>query len=89
MTVYEITIEIRNIAVKILFRNPPAFKRICECVSIIFADHPHVEAGMTELVMSTGDELTVLNVGDRVEFTEDGEGLVGFMDLQSRTLFDD
>ena len=91
MTVYEITIEVRNLCVRILFRKPPTLGRICECISTIFADHVQVEEGMIELLLSIGDDedrrAITFEVGDRVNFTENNES-IGYMELQSRTLFD-
>lgn len=91
MIVYEITIEVRNLCVRILFREPPMLGRICECISTIFADHVQVEEGMIELLLSIGDDedrrYTPFEVGDRVNFTEDDKS-IGYMELQSRTLFD-
>lgn len=91
MIVYEITIEVRNLCVRILFREPPTLGHICHCISTIFADHVQVEEGMIELLLSIGDDddrrAITFEVGDRVNFTEDDE-TIGYMELQSRTLFD-
>lgn len=91
MTVYEITIEVQHLCVRILFTNPPTIGHICECINIIFADHTHVENGIIELLLSIGDDgnrrAITFEVGDRVNFIENDQP-IGFLELQSRTLFD-
>ena len=89
--VYEITIEVRNFCVRILFRKPPTLGRICECINTIFEGHTQVKEGMIELLLSIGDDedrrAHTFEVGDRVNFSENNEP-IGFMELQTRKLFD-
>lgn len=90
MILNEITIEIRNLCVKILFDRPPTIGRICECIGDIFTQHPNVERGIIALLLSVGDDKDrrelVLKIGDRIDFSEDDKP-IGYMDMQSRTLF--
>ena len=88
--VYEVTIQVRSLCAKMLFSEKPTLGRICECVSIIFADNEHIEHGMIELLLSIGDDEdrhgTTFEIGDQVNFTED-DLPIGYMDLKTRTLF--
>ncbi len=90
MILYEITIQVRQFCVKILFNDIPTIGSICDAVSQIFANELHVQKGMLELVLSVGDDTdrraTKLEIGDEVRFTEDDQP-IGLMDLQTRTLF--
>lgn len=85
---YEITVEVRNLAVKMLFNCPPTLGRVCKVVEAIFEQHPDVQTGMVALILSVGDNAsnTVLDVGDMIQFTED-EIPIGFIGLETRTLF--
>ncbi len=88
---YEIVLEVRNLRVELLFNEPPTLGRICECISDLFSDHPHVEEGIISLLLSIGDHEdrrgTVLKVGDEIKFMDDEEQ-IGCILLRTRTLFD-
>jgi len=85
---YEVTVEVRNLALKMLFASPPTLQVIANCVGVVFADASHVCAGMVTLVLSLKDQMPddYLEVGDEIAFQEAGEQ-IGFITLQTRTLF--
>jgi len=86
--IYEITIEVRQLALKMLFPQPPTIDQICEAIEIVFANNAAVRDGMIELLLnSSGERETTFEVGDTIKFQEAGEP-IGFIDLQTRTLFD-
>ena len=91
MILYEVTIEVQPLMVRILFNAPPTVQRLCEAVETVFAEHTNAKDGLLELILSVGDQeewkAQVLNVGDVVNFSND-DGPIGQMDVQTRTLFD-
>ncbi len=84
--VYESTVQVKNLILKMLFDKPPTLKRICDCVDVVFADNEDVAAGMIALVLSVGDQGMVMEIQDQINFFED-DIPIGFIDLQTRTLF--
>jgi hypothetical protein len=89
ITLYEITVHVRALIVKMLFNAPPTLKRICDCISTIFANNIEVEQGILALMLSVGDNgpETVFEVGDEIKFEQDGTS-IGFIGLETRTLFE-
>lgn len=91
MIVYEVTITVKQLCVRMLFKGPPSVERIIDTVKVIFADHQPAQDGIIELILSVGDQeewkKQVLNEGDVVHFSQDDEP-IGQMDVQTRTLFD-
>jgi len=89
MILYEVTVQVQQLCVKILFNNIPTLGHVCDAICQIFADQQCVQHGMIELVLSVGDNSrdTKLEIGDEIRFTDD-TGPIGYMDLQTRTLFD-
>lgn len=91
MIIHEVTIEVKQLCVRMLFTGPPSIERICTTIETIFADHTAAKDGLIEIILSVGDQedwkAQVLNVGDKVTFSDD-DGPMGFMDVQTRTLFD-
>lgn len=92
---YEVSVQVRALCLKMIFDKPPTLKRICECISEVFANNEHVATDMAALVLSVGDgnlgHDMVLDEGDQINFYEDGEDgpvPIGYIDLQTRTLFD-
>ncbi|MHA2135958.1 MAG: hypothetical protein ACW99J_19030 [Candidatus Thorarchaeota archaeon] len=88
ITLYEVTVHVRSLIVKMLFNAPPTLRHISSCISTIFADNTDVEKGILALLLSVGDNdsETVFEVGDEVKFEEDGTP-IGFVGLETRTLF--
>ena len=88
---FEVTIQVRNLVTKLLFPQEPSLGSICRVVEQVFADNEKIADGMVSLILSVGDgELgkdTVLEVGDEITFSDD-TGQIGFLDVQTRTLFD-
>lgn len=91
IVLYEITIEVRNLVLKMLFNDSPTLGRICECVGMVFADNQEVHHGMVELLLSIGDDsdrsATTFQVGDEIKFMEESQQ-IGFVGLETRTLFE-
>lgn len=88
---YEVTIQVRALCVRMLFNSSPTLGQICDIVSHIFANNQEVELGILNLLLSIGDDEdrrnTTFKVGDDVKFVEDSQE-IGFINLQTRTLFD-
>jgi hypothetical protein len=86
---FEVTVEVRNLAVKMLFNQPPTVKMVCAAVYIIFSAKRDVAEGLTGFIsgVSHGEtDLKRLKVGVSVPFMEEGTQ-IGFIDLETRTLF--
>ena len=86
---YEMTINVYAVSLKILFPAPPSLTRVCECISEVFASNQSVAEGMSTLVFKAGGEdgKRKFCVGDEIKFQE-GDKIIGHMELQTRTLFD-
>ena len=86
---FEITVEVHSLIVKLLFNQPPTIQRVCDAISTVFAGHVDVEQGIIALLLSLSDNAgsTVLEVGDEIKFEED-ETPIGFIGLETRTLFE-
>lgn len=83
---YEVTIEVRQLVVKLLFNDAPTIKDVCESIKIVFAKYEHIDIrdGMIKLLSEIS--IDKLAVGDKIEFKETFQP-IGFIDLQTRTLF--
>ena len=88
---YEVTIQVRGLCVRMLFNASPTLGRICDCVSNIFANNQEIELGILNLLLSIGDDedrrATTFKVGDDIKFVENDQQ-IGYVNLQTRTLFD-
>lgn len=90
MILYEVTIQVNALCIKMLLDDVPTLGRICECISIMFADNTEIETGVISLLLSIGDDEdrhnTKFLAGDEIRFTEDDK-VIGHMDIQTRTVF--
>ena len=89
LILFEVTIEVRNLALKMLFNQPPTVEVVCEKVFSVFNESPNVALGMTDLIYGVfmdDKSLERLEVGTEVPFM-DGNTQIGFLDLKTRTLF--
>ncbi len=89
MILYEVTVQVQQLCVKILFNNIPTLGHVCDAMCQIFANEQRVQHGMIELVLSVGDDNrdAKLKIGDEIRFVDAGVP-IGHIELQTRTLFD-
>ena len=89
VVLFEVTVEVRNLCVKLLFKSPPSMGRVCECIECIFSSHEYVKTNLVNMVLSVVDtEDETLGVDDTRQFREGGE-IIGYIGMATRTLFDD
>lgn len=89
ITVFEITIDLGNVNIRLLFQAEPSLQIVRDTIEKVFETNERAKQELVTLLLSVGDDVppeTIMRVGDEIMFSND-EGPIGKMDLQSRTLF--
>lgn len=84
--IFEATINVQNLCVRILFDDMPSIRNIVDATKIIFESNVEVSTGLTEILANLIDQETSLYIGGDLTILKDGES-VGSLSLQTRTLF--
>ncbi len=86
---FEVTVEVRNLAVKMLFNQPPVIAHVCQKIMLVFKDNIQVATGLAAYVSQKfpGDgDLERIPPGPDVPIMED-DAPIGFIGMATRSLF--
>ena len=84
--IFEATINVQNLCVRILFDEMPSVRNVIDAIQIIFESNVELSIDLTELLTNLISQDTVFQVGEDLTIFKDGES-VGSLSLQTRTLF--
>lgn len=85
--VYEATINVNQLCVRLLFNDTPSLLDVIDAIEIIFHTHDDVREGLKNILTTIQDDEPGFQAGDEIIFTEN-DVRTGSLVLQTRTLFE-